>query len=306
MIQLFTRAATKFRVTINQTAFMFNTFLLPKLELALRYVHGRGTSKWVKNCDALIMGCIKHAAQSPLKLSHSALALTLRINLPSWIESAVKVSELFLRLNSTSCRWGHLGRLLWRQSLPLALDAALALQRSVDGAGSRLKRAADFASHVLGWSLKLHDPGRARTRRPHLFHTEPAGLLPDGSVCSLTQDLVLPNCRRIKLAHDLWFGWGMAAESQHVDVYTDGSHDASSSPQPTSSWAVTVADDWFHSHFSTIPTDEQILAQQPAHVAGAALFGASIACTRGVYPAELQAIARALAMFPASCVLVAS
>ena len=303
MIQLFTRAATKFRVTINQAAFMFNTFLLPKLELALRYVHGRGTSKWVKNCDALIMGCIKHAAQSPLKLSHSALALTLRINLPSWLESAVKVSELFLRLNSTGCRWGHLGRLLWRQSLPLALDAALALQRSVDGAGSRLKRAADLASHVLGWSLKLHGPGRARTRRPHLFHTEPAGLLPDGSVCSLTQDLVLPNCRRIKLAHDLWSGWGMGAESQHVDVYTDGSHDASSSPQPTSSWAVTVADDWFHSHFSTIPTDEQILAQQPAHAAGAALFGASIACTRGVYPAELQAIARALAMFPGSCAL---
>ena len=57
-----------------------------------------------------------------------------------------------------------------------------------------------------------------------------------------------------------WSGWGIDADSQHVVVYTDGSHDASSSPQPTSSWAVTVADDWFHSHFSTIPVDEQILA----------------------------------------------
>ena len=47
---------------------MFNTFLLPKLELALRYVHGRGTSEWVKKCDALVMGCIKHAAQSPLMM----------------------------------------------------------------------------------------------------------------------------------------------------------------------------------------------------------------------------------------------
>lgn len=148
LILLFTRAVTKFRVTINQAAFMFNAFmfnafLLPKLELALRYVHGRGTSEWVKKCDALVMGCIKHAAQSPLKLSHSALALTLRINLPSWLETAVKVSELFLRLNSTGCRWGMLGRLLWRQALPLALDAAPApaLQRSFGGAGSRLKRA---------------------------------------------------------------------------------------------------------------------------------------------------------------------
>ena len=64
MIQLFTRAVTKFRVTINQAAFMFNAFVLPKLELAPRYVHGRGTSEWVKKCDALVMGCIKHAAQS--------------------------------------------------------------------------------------------------------------------------------------------------------------------------------------------------------------------------------------------------
>lgn len=67
--------------------------------------------------------------------------------------------------------------------------------------------------------------------------------MPDSSICSLTQDLVLPNCDRIKLAHDLWSGWGMAADSQHVHVYTDGSHDASSSPQPTSSWAVTVDND---------------------------------------------------------------
>ena len=301
MIQLFTRAVSKFRVTISQAAFMFNTFLLPKLELALRYVHGRGTSEWVKKCDALVMGCIKHAAKSPLKLSHSALALTLRISLPSWLEAAVKVSELFLRLNSTNCRWGNLGRLLWRQALPLSLDAAPALQRSCSGGGCRLKRAADLATHVLGWSLKLQDWGRTRSRRQHLFHTEPAGLMPDGSVCSLTQDLVLPSCHHIKLAHDLWSGWGMAAASRQVDVYTDGSHDAGSSPQPTSSWAVTVADDWFQSHYNTIPIDEQILAQQPVHAAGAALFGASIACTRGVYPAELQAIARALAMFPASC-----
>ena len=39
---------------------------------------------------------------------------------------------------------------------------------------------------------------------------------------------------------------------------------------------------------------------KPTHVAGAAMFGAAIVCTRGVYSAELQAIARALAMFPLS------
>ena len=39
---------------------------------------------------------------------------------------------------------------------------------------------------------------------------------------------------------------------------------------------------------------------KPTHVAGAAMFGAAIVCTRGIYSAELQAIARALAMFPVS------
>ena len=236
-------------------------------------------------------------------LSHSAVALTLRINLPSWLEAAVKVSELFLRLNSTDCRWGQLGRLLWRQTMQPHVEAAPMLQRKLNSAGCRLKRAADLATHVLGWSLQLQQEERERGRHRHLFHREPAGPLPDSSVCSVTQDLQLPNGKLVKLAHDLWPGWGVAAEGHEVHVYTDGSHDASSSPDPTSSWAVTVADDWFQSHYSTIPADEQQLAQQPFLVAGAALFGASIACTRGVYPAELQAIARALAMFPASCTL---
>jgi len=84
-------------------------------------------------------------------------------------------------------------------------------------------------------------------------------------------------------------------------VYTDGSYDAASLPHSTSAWAITVADQWLDSNFGGIPADEQLL--QAAHVKGASLFGASINCTRGVYAAELQAIARALAMFPTSCEL---
>jgi hypothetical protein len=37
---------------------------------------------------------------------------------------------------------------------------------------------------------------------------------------------------------------------------------------------------------------------RPADVGGATLCGASITCTQGIYPAELQAIARAAAMLP--------
>ena len=69
----------------------------------------------------------------------------------------------------------------------------------------------------------------------------------------------------------------------------------------TSSWAVTIADEWFDASIATIPSDEKQL--QPMHVRGATMLGASISCTQGVFPAELQAIARVLAMFPLSCPL---
>ena len=83
-----------------------------------------------------------------------------------------------------------------------------------------------------------------------------------------------------------------------MHVYTDGSFEADSN---TSSWAVTIADEWFDASIATIPSDEKQL--QPMHVRGATMLGASISCTQGVYPAELQAIARVLAMFPLSCPL---
>ena len=40
MIQLFTRAVSKFKLSVQQAVYMFNVFLLPKLELALRYITG--------------------------------------------------------------------------------------------------------------------------------------------------------------------------------------------------------------------------------------------------------------------------
>jgi hypothetical protein len=62
---------------------------------------------------------------------------------------------------------------------------------------------------------------------------------------------------------------------------------------------VVIEDNWLHANYGSIPTDEQLL--RPWHLSGATgLIGASISCTRGVYAAELQAIARALAIFPLS------
>ena len=101
----------------------------------------------------------------------------------------------------------------------------------------------------------------------------------------------------VELAHDVWTGWGTAAPPPvaPVHVYTDGSFDPTSD---TSSWSAVVGDRWLDENHHTIPADEALV--RAGHVAGANLMGASITCTRGVYPAELQAIARTLGMFAAS------
>jgi hypothetical protein len=298
MVHKFTSVVRKFDVSLSQARYMFDVFLLPKLELALHYVHGLGTRKFVKGCDSIIVGCIKHAVSSPLQLSHRAVARALGVILPSRLEVAVKVSELFLRINSSQpdCRWGRLGRLLLRPVLPSVADAAA--RGAHDRNDTRWTRAAKLAGR-LGWSLQLHED-RAAGRNTHLFAT-PASAARDMSVGSITQNVRLTGfASPLSIAHDRWQGWGAEAPapSEPVHVYTDGSFEAGSN---TSSWAVTVADDWFDGSVATIPSDEKLL--QPLHVRGATMLGASIDCTRGVFPAELQAIARVLAMFPLSCPL---
>ena len=122
-VQLFTRAIAKFRVSLRHAVYMIRVFLLPKLELALHYVHEEGVAHWLKSLDRSIVGAIKHAAASPLRLSNSAVATVLGFLLPSRLEAAIKVSELFFRLNSVGCRWGRLGRILTRQTLTSEVDA---------------------------------------------------------------------------------------------------------------------------------------------------------------------------------------
>ncbi|MGH8466606.1 MAG: hypothetical protein ACRER5_20910, partial [Pseudomonas sp.] len=301
-INTFTRAASKFRVSLQLAAYMFNAFLLPKLELALRYVHGPGTQAFIDKCDSTLIGCMKHAVASPLSLSHSAVALTAGVVLPSWLEVCCKVSELFLRVNSAHGRWGRIGRAIVRMQLPSTVDVDTPFPRANNG--SRVTRAASLAVSRLRWALHFHRENLPGNRHQHLFGRDTAGSLPDLSVCSTSQELCCAS-GPVRIVHDLWQGWGAAVPSHPpaVHVYTDGSHalrmdGKSANPSSTAAWAVTIADDWLQSRFGSLPTEERLI--RPTHVVGAAVFGAAIVCTRGVYAAELQAIARALAMFPLS------
>jgi hypothetical protein len=133
MVMLFTRVVSKFKLSVGRAVFMFNVFLLPKLELALHYVHGCDTIEWVMNLDRLLIGSIKHAVKSPLMLSHSAVALAIGLTLPSWLdrETSAKVSEVFLRMNSSDLRWSSLARMLMRKHCPASIDSVTFNVRTV-------------------------------------------------------------------------------------------------------------------------------------------------------------------------------
>lgn len=68
----------------------------------------------------------------------------------------------------------------------------------------------------------------------------------------------------------------------------------------TSAWSVVVSDDWMRHNYGTVPVDEELIMS--AHMAGSTMFGCRIdnKISSGIYPAELQAICRALALLPLS------
>ncbi|MDR3405026.1 MAG: hypothetical protein P4L99_21165, partial [Chthoniobacter sp.] len=62
-----------------------------------------------------------------------------------------------------------------------------------------------------------------------------------------------------------------------------------------------MGDDWLDANFDSVPSEQLV---RLADTGGATLIGSNITCTTGVYPAELQAIARTLAMLPLSLPIV--
>ena len=130
----------------------------------------------------------------------------------------------------------------------------------------------------------------------HLFEQPViASAVPSAVECSSLRDIALHGRRTpVAVAQDVWCGFGPSVPAQSIHMYTDGSYAADQA-----AWAVAVDDAWLSDNFGRIPLDEQLL--RPADTAGAALYGCAISCTRGIYSAELQAMARALAMLPLSC-----
>ena len=185
MIYKFTTAVEKFKVSISQAVKMFNIFLLPRMELALHYVHGPGTSQWITVCDRLLIASIRHRASSPVRLSHSAVALSTHTLLPSWLEVSIKVSELFLRMNSKDARWGTLGRIMLREHCGSQINANVTPARS-GNSDSILKRTAHLIVKSLQGEalLDIEQDNQRGNRRIHLFDTVPLDGVPNPDQCT--------------------------------------------------------------------------------------------------------------------------
>lgn len=214
------------------------------------------------------------------------MALSAGFILPSWLEVAVKISELFIRMNTVrdDDRWSHLGRLMMTHQVGLVVCKRNLVNKDPD-TGSRFQRAAAHAVNHFEWKMILSEDTR-RSRVRHLFDRDPVVSAILGSAnCSSVQTVQLTG-GSTKVAHDCWTGWEVRGARDSIHVYTDGSHAPDGKDGPTSSWAVTVGDEWLNSNFGSVPSDERLLT--PAHVGGATLFGASIENTSGIYPQSFR------------------
>ena len=328
---LFSRLVEKFALSVAQTSNLYTVFLLPKLELALHYACGAGTTPWLKSCDRILVGAIKRATKSPLQLSLTAVALTSGFALPSWMEAVVKVSELFLRLNSTDDRWAAMGRAVVRSQGYASARPDPASRPRIDAA-PRLARAVLLATCRLNWSSHLTEEraplfdgarvaaaaaigGRGR-REHHLFDTPPAGPVPEPrarSSYSLINPPALPlaglgdrhdrdrDALAVLVAQDVLTGFGASSPAHTIHVYI-GASSGSSGTVTASAWGVVVRNRWLVANHRRLPIEDKALGN--ADTSAAAQFGCAISVSTGVYAAEVQGVARALAMLPLSCHVV--
>jgi len=169
--------------------------------------------------DATLIDCIRHAIASPLRLSHSAVALAAGFLLPSTLEVAIKVSELFIRLNTTDAhdRWNRISR-------------QLMLLHVSPRSATRHKKSAT--------------PARVIREQPRTPSTTCSGRW-----CCAKSHSELDEPRRR----------GMRTCLPDSRLPTACSFDAHSKPKSTSAWAVTIADRWLDDNFARLPTDEQLI-----------------------------------------------
>jgi hypothetical protein len=165
------------------------------------------------NCDRAPIICVAHTAGSSLlSLSNLAVASALGMTLPSWLEAATKVSELFVRANTPDFdRWAILGRAQLMQAAPVSMSAETISNRGANSShGGRLTRKLHLAVHKLGW--KLTQPcDTVRHKQPLRLSLIAAQPLASTAALGLgrassTSVVTLPQ-GAARLCQSVWSGW---------------------------------------------------------------------------------------------------
>ena len=278
MIQHHCQVAVNASLTVPQFVFMVNKYLLPKLETGFR--HAVFSLKIMKEFDSMVVRYIQNLCHIPHALNRHAVSVMTGLTLPSTLMAKVKLSETFIRLNS-SYHASMTGRQRWLEKTP-----------------SRSRQWYNRLFHVekiakrLNWSFQAkynrEDPSAAVTRR-EWKHFD-INSLGGGSNCIATL-----NKQRVSLPI-LHSGSYDAATFpvKSLEVFTDGSAQGS-----RTSWAVCITDDHFNTYFANVvPSDENLMNANIASIF--AVTGGRLLDNSNNYYAELEAITRAIMMCPSS------
>jgi exonuclease III len=278
-IGFYCHTALKFHMAVEQAVSFFNTYLMSKIELGLRFASP--SSSDTKSWDSSLAKAISTLAGSPRVMKAEALSISLELMLPSSLEKLVKISELVIRLNSSRSASTHCAQQRWlaadtdaSYSSKARLVAAVSAARKIGITISKcpVRRSFSVADNMPAFGL----------RRGSNLH---------GSVVSVV------------------FGsrclWGLSLTAQPVTVYA-----AASSPTRTvdpsnsqpSGWGVCVENGWLQSVASPLPSETK--AREKA-LKLAVAFGDQITpfYPGGVYVCRLIALVHALLSVPVLCPL---
>ena len=260
-------AMERHNIRVDRAIYAINYFLIPRLSYAMGFVQPSAgqASSW----DAMVTRSIKKLCDDSVRgMKAEALASITGLILPSQYEIMTKVSEAYLRINCSGSGMVSLtARYRWNSR-----------RASTSCLTNRLVRVGDLARRI--------DFDMVRVERSNRLWRS------DDYIPRFDRTVITYNSDQQLVSH--YYGtWGNAMQpSLPVTIFTDGSRKGSGDFE-LSSWSVYVADQWHDSHWASIPPEGQFL---PSSLIGATFVGGCVPLTtgRGVFDAELQAIARAL------------
>ncbi len=318
--------AIQHRFSPRLAAFFFNHYMVPKLEFRLKYVQVR--RELVEAWDRVITGTMGTLLRCARRLNVHACSLLFNIMLPSVQEKVAKLSEWFIRLNSTGIdaaiarsRWVEVvstfeqlkevwdGDRLICTTVPNVDMSPIVTesQRTLVASTNRLYAVWNVLQE-LKWSSWIVN--KAPQQRDVLNIPLPVSI---EGVCTYPfsvhgSPVVMGHfdMDRVPGAVSLgpvWHGVSMILDDKprNVMMCTDGSVEVSRqkfNERCRGAWALCIVGDWLHEKGSIIPRERDLTWY---YVRGAPVFGSRVPTSMRfscAYTAELLAIAHALVAVP--------